>query len=45
MNIQIYPERRDREPWTEQVEINWFDPEPITQAQKRREQLALQELA
>ena len=45
MNIQIYPERRDREPWAEQIELNWFDPEPITKAQQRREQLAIQELA
>ena len=44
-NIQIYPERRDREPWTEQIELNWFDPEPITKAQQKREQLAIRELA
>ena len=44
-NVQIYPERRNREPWTEQIEMAWLDPEPKTKAQKRREQLALRELA
>ena len=43
-NIQIYPERRDREQWAEQIEMQWFDPAPETKAQKRRKQLALREL-
>ena len=40
----IYPERRDREPWTEQLIFNWLDPKPQTKAQHRKEQLSLLEL-
>ena len=43
-NLLIYPERRDREPWTEQIELKWLEQEPQTQAQIRKEQLALREL-
>ena len=43
-NLQIYPERRDTPQWTEQIEMTWFDPIPITKAQKRKEELSLREL-
>ena len=43
-NLQVYPERRDKQQRTEQIEIPWFDPTPITKAQKRKEELALREL-
>ena len=43
-NLMIYPERRDREPWTEQLIFNWLDPKPQTKAQHRKEQLSLLEL-
>ena len=44
LNIQICPERGDRNPWAEQLEMKWIGPVPETTAQQNRERLALQEL-
>ena len=44
-NLIIYHEQRNREPWTEQYEMHWFDPQPTTSALIKREEYALRELA
>ena len=41
----IYPERRDRTPWTEQYELDRFGPTPETEPQKKREEYAMRDLA
>ena len=35
-NVMIYPERRDREPWTEHLELRMLDAIPNTKAQEKR---------
>ena len=43
-NLHIYPEKRDREPWAEQYELQWLDKSPKTTRENRKEELALREL-
>ena len=42
-NIQIYPGRRYRTPWIEQIGLNWLDKSPKTTAELNSEKLALGE--
>ena len=35
-NVMIFPERRDREPWTEHLELRMLDAAPNTKAQEKK---------